>query len=115
VARACVKRWLGGQVNEAVLGDALLLISELVTNSVRHADLAAGAPLLVRADLTADVLRLEVADPGKEGAVAARPPDVRHGTGFGLHLIDTLAARWGVVHAGGTQVWCELPREPAGR
>ncbi len=105
-------RWLGGHVDDTILDDAVLLISELVTNSVRHAGAAAGTPLLVTAELTADVLRLEVGDTGQGRAIARRAPDVEHGSGFGLHLIDSLAARWGIDHVGGTQVWCELLREP---
>jgi anti-sigma regulatory factor (Ser/Thr protein kinase) len=109
-ARACVKRWLDGQVDQRILDDAVLLISELVTNSVRHAQAVRGAPLLVSADLDPGVLRLEVGDTGRGGVVARRAPDLRNGSGFGLHLIDALAARWGIDHVGGTQVWCELIR-----
>src|SRR6476646_778480 len=57
-ARAAVSAWMAGHVSEAVLGDSLLLVSELVANSVRHADAPAGAVIRVRADVRADVLRL---------------------------------------------------------
>jgi hypothetical protein len=33
---------------------------------------------------------------------------VRGRAGFGLHLVDKLAARWGVSQEPGTQVWFEL-------
>lgn len=109
-ARAWVTRWLAGLVSEADLDDALLLISELVTNGVRHSGAAAGAPLRISAAVSGDVLRLEVADAGEGGAIARRAPDPGGG-GWGLNIVDDLASRWGVEHGEGTQVWCELARQ----
>jgi anti-sigma regulatory factor (Ser/Thr protein kinase) len=110
-AREYLTRWLEDHVSETDLDDALLLVSELVTNSVRHAGTLVGAPLSITAELTGDVLRLEVGDTGRRGRVARRAPHP-HGGGFGLNIVDGLAARWGVEHRGGTQVWCELLRQP---
>jgi serine/threonine-protein kinase RsbW len=110
-ARAAVVDGLGGRVAHDVLGDARLLVSELVTNSVRHAGLAADGVVHVGAEVTGGVLRLEVDDAGTAGTVAPRAPD-RDG-GFGLHLVDALAHRWGVTREGFTRVWVELDCRPA--
>ncbi|HVF09051.1 MAG TPA: ATP-binding protein [Actinomycetota bacterium] len=92
-----------GPVNET----ARLLITELVSNSVRHA--GTPAETMVRLDIAADpgCLRIEVHDEG-----ADEPELVRAGRtheGFGLTLVDRLADRWGIDHDGsGTRAWFEL-------
>jgi hypothetical protein len=40
--------------------------------------------------------------------IAPRAPDLHHGGGFGLHVVEMLSRRWGVNRAGGTRVWAEL-------
>src|SRR4051812_5920570 len=109
-ARAAVSAGLAAHLGEVVLADALLLVAELVTNSGRHAQAPADAVITVRAELRADVLRVEVVDSGTGGAVARRTPDLHNGGGFGLNLVETLSARWGVDRNRGTRVWAELAR-----
>ena len=106
LARTIVSRWLDGHSDERLQNDVRLLVSELVTNSVRHADQPPGAPLHLRAAAVDGVVRVEVADRG-HGPVRRRAPGDRAG-GFGLHLVERLAARWGVNHEDGTRVWIEL-------
>jgi anti-sigma regulatory factor (Ser/Thr protein kinase) len=53
-----------------VLETALLLVSELVTSSVRHSGVPEGEDVVVRVDLGRDVCRLEVEDPGRDGVIA---------------------------------------------
>jgi serine/threonine-protein kinase RsbW len=108
VARAAVTAWMAGHVSETVLTDALLLVSELVANSVRHADARAAAVVSVRARVRADVLCLEVEDGGTSGAIARRAPDLSYGGGFGLNVVEVLSRRWGVDRDAGTRVWAEL-------
>jgi signal transduction histidine kinase len=69
-ARSIAVRQLGGVVAPSVLDSAQLLISELVTNSVRHSEAAAGEPLLVRVCLGQSACRLEVEDRGRDGVIA---------------------------------------------
>jgi anti-sigma regulatory factor (Ser/Thr protein kinase) len=106
LARTVVARWLDDHGHAELRQDACLLVSELVTNSIRHADQPAGAPVQIRVCAVDGVVRIEVEDLG-HGAVRRRAPGPRTG-GFGLHLVDTLAARWGVNHEHGTRVWFEL-------
>jgi anti-sigma regulatory factor (Ser/Thr protein kinase) len=106
-ARSAVTGWLSGQVSPKLLDDARLLVSELVTNSVRHAGLAPGAPIRLSIGVSDGRVHLEVEDPG-DASLAALVPDRRRGSGFGLYLVDLLAERWGSTHDGATRVWAEL-------
>ena len=113
-ARAAVTAWMSGHVSETMLADIQLLISELVANSVRHADAPADAVVNVRAQATADSLRLEVEDRGSTGSITRRAPDLHYGGGFGLNVVERLSARWGVNREVGTRVWAELAFPPTG-
>jgi anti-sigma regulatory factor (Ser/Thr protein kinase) len=107
-ARRALTGWLSTRVTNGLLSDAPLVVSELVTNSFRHAGLADAAAVRVCAALADDVLRIEVHDGGTNGSVILRTPNRDDGGGFGLNIIDALAARWGVELGGGTMVWVEL-------
>jgi anti-sigma regulatory factor (Ser/Thr protein kinase) len=113
VARSVVAEWLADHVAPSVLETALLLVSELVSNSVRHSGVPEGEAVVVRVELWRDGFRLEVEDRGRDGVIAPRPPDVLRGGGMGLQMVQTLSERWGVVRAaeGPTCVWAQLPRQ----
>jgi two-component sensor histidine kinase len=89
-----------------------LLITELVTNSLRHGDLPRDARITVSVMIEHQGVRVEVSDPG-DGFEADRAL-VRERTtrdrGWGLHLTDSLARRWGVIRGTRTTVWFELDR-----
>lgn len=106
LARTIVSRSLDGRVAPELVADARLLVSELVTNSVRHADDPAHAPVHVSVTALDGVVRVEVTDQG-HGPVRRRTPNLNEG-GFGLDMVEQIAARWGVTHAASTQVWFEL-------
>jgi anti-sigma regulatory factor (Ser/Thr protein kinase) len=108
-ARRAVAGWLSGRVTEAVLDDAVLLISELVTNSARHAIAPRGSAIRVRGVLDDHVVRLHVLDRGQQGSVAIRDPGEDRLGGYGLRLVELLAESWGVRRGLGTEVWFELP------
>ena len=112
-ARIVVADALRGRVAASVLADVQLVMSELVTNSVRHSAASAGG-VVVRVQLTGTMVRLEVEDLGRGGVIAPRSPDLNGGGGFGLNLVQALSERWGIerVLAGGTRVWAQLPRAP---
>ena len=97
---------------DGVREDVLLLVTELVTNAVRHAE--TGAPPLVRVAVhrLPERVRVEVVDggPGFEPA-PTRPGGP--GGGWGLYVVDRVADRWGVVRAAsGTCVWFEIDLSP---
>jgi anti-sigma regulatory factor (Ser/Thr protein kinase) len=90
--------------------DVRLLVSELVTNAVRHAGLEAGDRIRLVVDLADEALRVEVHDPGG-GFVPSDPePDPERPSGWGLFLVAELADRWGVDSDEATLVWFELDR-----
>jgi len=84
-----------------------LLVSEIVTNAVRHGGGGDADRIVVAARLMPDHARIEVRDSGP-----GFDPDVRHrASGFGLRMMDTLASRWGVDSDDrGTRVWFEVDR-----
>lgn len=83
---------------------AALVLTELVSNAIRHAAEPAVASLLVD-----DGLRVQVTDASRSIPRLVEPDPSRVG-GHGIRVIDALAARWGVLpHPTGKTVWCELP------
>src|SRR5262249_31422707 len=72
---------------------ALLLVSELVTNAVRHAR-TGGTAVVLRLETAGSWLRIEVhdADPRMP---EPRTPDQLDGSGFGFVLLEALADKWG--------------------
>lgn len=107
-ARALVDS-LQGRLPERVLEDARLLVSELVTNSLRHASLRPDQPIELSLTLDDSVLRAEVRDFGKGFEHEPRTPQPEGEAGWGLFLVAKLAARWDVQTEGPTRVWFELP------
>jgi anti-sigma regulatory factor (Ser/Thr protein kinase) len=87
--------------------DATLLLSEVVTNSVRHAGLGDDDAIEVVLD-AGDVLRVEVRDRGAGFEPTALEPDPARPNGWGLYLVQQLADRWGVDKGPPTTVWFEL-------
>jgi serine/threonine-protein kinase RsbW len=112
-AREAVGRWLTGQVGALVRDDVLLVISELVTNSVLHAGAVPGDVIYVRLRAWNGRLHLAVEDAGRNGDIARRPASPGLAGGFGLNLVEELTLRWGVSHRRGTRVWAELARSAA--
>jgi anti-sigma regulatory factor (Ser/Thr protein kinase) len=110
-ARHALER-LSGRLSAATLGDVRLLVSELVTNSVRHAGLGSQDTIRLEVSVTDTALRVEVRDPG-DGFMPRTPaPDADRTGGWGLYLVEQLADRWGVDTRSGTRVWFEVDRRP---
>lgn len=84
--------------------DALLLTSELMSNTYLHARSAAKLCLAV----TAGVLLIEVSDDCPTHPVLGTAVHAAE-SGRGVMIMDALAHRWGVrAHATGKTVWFEL-------
>jgi anti-sigma regulatory factor (Ser/Thr protein kinase) len=93
----------------AVLESARLLVTELVTNSIVHGISKGEGWIDVVIERRARCLRIEVLDPASAGSLPVlRPVDPSSTSGWGLQLVDRLAADWGVETGAGTCVWCEI-------
>ena len=107
--RAAVVAWRLGYLADT----AVLLVSELVTNAIRHTGPDAARTVL-RLEYGDGWLRIEVHDTSPH-APRPRTPDWLDESGFGLMLVDALAAKWGVQQtAQGKAVWAELDARPGG-
>ncbi len=102
VVEATLQRWGMGGLAEV----ATLLVSEAVTNAVRHA----GTHIeLVIERVGDDRVRIAVTDEAPRALLRQREPDAAAEGGRGLHLVDHLADRWGVSATASTKtVWFEL-------
>ena len=111
LARAFVAGVLGESHPDADV--AVLLASELVTNSVRHSGSAVpGGLVTVAVAVDGSVVRVEVTDRSGDGAPVLLPAASADGDAEGsrgMRLVDALAARWGYCRGGGfTTTWFEL-------
>ncbi len=107
-------------LDPATLDNASLLVSELVSSSVRRVPGTGTISLRVLRGERA--VRVEVRDPG----LLFSPPTSRQSsgwsilhdtgpagdpTGWGLYIVNRLASRWGITVDRGTEVWFELDLE----
>jgi two-component sensor histidine kinase len=108
-ARRFARTWSNTNGLDTELSERLeLLVSELVTNAIRH-----GAPPF-RVDLrrSANSLYGEVGDGSRAGPEMRSHPD--HEGGFGLRIVDTLTSQWGVSPTNsGKTVWFEIDADSA--
>ncbi len=104
-ARALARELISDHVEASTCDDVTLIVSELVTNAVRH---GSGEAVTVALSV-GDGVRVDVRDGGGKTVPAIRhqSDDGRPG-GWGLVLVDRIAHEWGVVTSGFTQVWCVL-------
>lgn len=108
VARRELER-LAGDVDELTLRNTRLLVSELVTNAVRHVPAGEGDEITLVVERSNSHVRVEVCDQGPGFAPAPRVDGQDQASGWGLHILAKLADRWGVENDGGATVWFELP------
>jgi two-component sensor histidine kinase len=103
-ARRSLER-LRSSLDDRFVDDAALLVSEVVSNSVRHAGLDTSDAIQVRVRGTRSMLHVDVIDPGP-----GFEPNVgsHKANGWGLRLVDRLATRWGVECGDTTRVWFDL-------
>jgi anti-sigma regulatory factor (Ser/Thr protein kinase) len=102
-ARAHVRESLAAVLDTDTLACAELVVSELVTNSIRYGP---GKPIYLRLTTDEASARVvgEVHDQG-DGVVAIRQQDVDPPVGgLGLTIVDQLTSAWG-VYPGSTHVW----------
>ena len=107
-ARVVLQDW---SIPTPLLDDAILVISELVTNAVRHAGTASVLELAL--DQTRERLRISLTD-GCETAPRLRRVRNAAEDGRGLAILAALSDRWGTEpHHGGKRVWWEVDLTPS--
>jgi anti-sigma regulatory factor (Ser/Thr protein kinase) len=112
---ATARRLVAQQVTdwhaEQLLDDAVLVVSELATNAITHAD----SPCRVRLSLTPGTFRIDVIDAGS-GTPEPQLLDLAAEHGRGLGMVAAVAAAWGIeaLPGEGKLVWAELKRPVAG-
>ena len=106
---ATARAWLRSHLAaaDADPADALVVVSELLTNAIKHG----GSAPTVALRLSPDFVHLEVSDQSPSPLTMRDAPDVDGG--YGLRIVDTVAMRWGWRPTNtGKVVWAELPRRP---
>jgi serine/threonine-protein kinase RsbW len=100
---------LSGYVDDDLVERGRLVVTELVTNSVRHARLTPAQQIELRVSARRDLLRVEVIDDGHGfDPAATRPEPARADGGWGLRLVAQLTDRWEIDVSHSTRVWCEF-------
>ena len=103
-------REAAARVREELVDAIELVVSELVTNAVKHAGLRPDDRIQLVAERSHDQIRIEVWDAG----AGFEPPDepdpspLMKPSGWGLYLVDRLSDRWGASREVGTRVWSEF-------
>jgi anti-sigma regulatory factor (Ser/Thr protein kinase) len=105
---------VGLPVNQATRDTLSLLVSELVTNAIRHAGLAREDPIRLHITSHDDRVRIAVHDGGPGFAPRADSGAALDAVdGRGCTIVAALSDAWGVERdAGGCTVWCELRGTP---
>ena len=107
-ARQAVHRRLEGRLSDAREADLQLIVSELVSNSVRHGDAGPDTTIVIEL-IVGERLRISVIDAGPGFTPSADAPDLSSPGGLGLLLVKQLSFAWGVTRVDGrTRVWSEL-------
>lgn len=98
----------------ALSADAGLLVSELAANAVTHGRVL-GRDFELKLTLLEGVLRVEVSDARRDRRPAVRPQEYQAESGYGLRIVEGIAADWGVTdRLIGKTVWAELPTSRPG-
>ena len=104
-ARSRVLDAVGPEIGDGPSETLRLLVSELVTNAVRHG--GRDEPVEIHAKWNSEV-RVEVVDHGDGFTLEPRAGDLDEPGGYGLFLVGRLADRWGVETDDVTRVWFVL-------
>jgi anti-sigma regulatory factor (Ser/Thr protein kinase) len=91
-----------------VLGDVMLVASELVTNAVRQAGESGEGWIEVSVSQRDSGILIRVSDPGPAGDAERPVGDLEADEGLGLRLVEALTRRWGVLRGAPHTVWVEV-------
>ena len=114
-ARNRVGETLAGALEEDMLDTLRLLVSEVATNCVEHANAHTGARIDVAVSRPPGTVRVELstdAPPFEHRSVGSQRPDPESDGGRGLFIVDALSQRWGIEPSSANRVWFELATMP---
>jgi anti-sigma regulatory factor (Ser/Thr protein kinase) len=98
-------------VTDDVRQDVMLVISELVSNAVRHAAALPGDSVGVTCGINDDCLHIEITDGGSLTRPSPEVATVFAQGGRGLDIVRMISREWGVTQDGDTvTVWADVPR-----
>jgi anti-sigma regulatory factor (Ser/Thr protein kinase) len=106
LARAALED-MNGNIDPERLPDVRLLVSELISNSVKY---GGEGPVRLEVSAGPERIRAEIVDQGTGFTPKVRNDDLDKVGGWGLHLVEHLTDRWG-THEGSTHVWFEMGNE----
>jgi anti-sigma regulatory factor (Ser/Thr protein kinase) len=96
-------------VHEEVADDATVIVSELISNALRHARPLPSGDIRVAWTWQGELIQLSVSDGGAMTEPRRARATLSSLGGRGLGIVETLADGWGVLHEeGGTTVWATL-------
>ena len=85
------------------------MVSELVTNGIRHAELSPNDQISLSVAVSAASVRGRVRDPGSgSGADSELRPRPGLKGGWGLPIVESISDRWGVERNNCACVWFEI-------
>ncbi|TDB99360.1 ATP-binding protein [Nonomuraea longispora] len=108
-ARAEVRRWLGD--DHPAVDEAVLAVSELMTNALRHSDPKPYDLIGLTVAATGGTVYVGVRDPGSTFSAPHIRQEPEADDGRGLLIINEIAQEWGVREHGhglGRTVWCAI-------
>jgi serine/threonine-protein kinase RsbW len=109
VRRTLVEDLETRDVPPVVVDEAEIVVSELVSNAIRHARPLSDGNLRVHWKVKAGVVEVEVTDGGSESSPRPAPRTIWAPSGRGLRIVRSLAHEWGVTEdRNGTTVWASL-------
>ena len=109
VRRAVVSELRRLKVDPTVVNETEVVISELISNAVRHAKPLADGTIRVYWMVRNGVVEVEVTDGGGPTTPRPAPRSLWSTNGRGLRIVRSFAHEWGVLEdRSGRTVWCSL-------
>lgn len=103
---------LSDRLDPQTLDDLRLLVSELITNCVRHSGMGSEEWIGLEVETNSDRIRVEVTDAGAELRRPPQPARLPETSGWGLHIVNQISDRWGAYWDGVNHFWFEIDLKP---
>jgi anti-sigma regulatory factor (Ser/Thr protein kinase) len=111
-ARNLIESAVGERFGIDLLNELKLLVSEVVTNSVRHGGADSDGAIRLGLTINGAGLRVDVVDQGPGFRAGRKRRRIREEVGgWGLYLVEQLSDCWGIEETDATRVWFQLATE----